>query len=93
MAIVTLSQVKAHLRITQNAEDDILGIYIDAAEQWICNYIDEPDITDDDPAFIQAAFLLVGDFYQNREASIGTDIKENLAVVSLLHPFRKKLGI
>lgn len=92
MSLVTLTEVKNHLRIDQSAEDALLSSYIEAAEDWISCYLNEPSVPQ--TAAIKAACLLVvGDLYENREGAGEKEIKENPAVARLLHFYRKDLGI
>lgn len=103
--LVSLSLVKEHLKIDQNSEDSVLAVYIAAAEQDICNYINQPipGISDspatEAPAAIKAAALLiVGDLYENREGAVLTktgtgSFLENPAVIRLIQPYRIEIGI
>lgn len=99
--IVTLQSIKDHLRVTDTAEDALITIYANAAEEWIENFIDgdipgtEEDSEDEIPYSIQAALLLiVGDLYENREAQItGDTINPNQTVKNLLYPYRGNLGV
>jgi uncharacterized phage protein (predicted DNA packaging) len=99
MSIVTLTEIKNHLRIDQSAEDDLLNLYLSAATDWIEKYINQPVIGLADspistPAAIKAACLLIiGDMYENREGAGEKEIKENPAVQRLLHFYRIGIGI
>ena len=118
-----LVTVKQHLRVTSALEDTLIELYMDAAEDWIKNYVDGPvPLVPPEPAdwdenaldqngfpvgpyptdligtvykSVQAAhLLLVADLYEVREAKIvGDTLTDNPAVVRLLFPFRKKLGV
>lgn len=96
---VTITEVKAHLRITSNVEDALLQLYMDAANDRIENYINRPipDNTDSPPtapaAIKAAALLIISDMYENREGAGEKEIKENPALKSLLYPYRVELGI
>lgn len=92
MSIVTLSEAKMHLRVDQTTEDALIELYIEAAEDYIQNYLNKPSVPQ--VAGIKAAALLIiGGLYENRESVGEREIKENPAVVSLLHPYREDLGI
>lgn len=97
--ILTLTEIKSHLRIDQNAEDALLQIYLDAAEDYIEKFLNQPIIGKADspistPSAIKAAALLIiGDMYENREGAGEKEIKENPAVSRLLHPYRIGIGI
>jgi uncharacterized phage protein (predicted DNA packaging) len=98
--VVTLAEVKLHLRITQNNEDSLLQLYIEAAEDYIRNFLntgilgfsDSPQTAT--PSAIKAAALLtIADLYENREGAAEKEIKENPAVMRLLYPYRENIGI
>lgn len=92
--IVTLEQAKHQCRIEHDEEDDMLILYILAAQEHGQNYIDRKIYTDsnfDDekgievtPIIQQAILLAVGFFYENRV------ITANLpkAFYELLQPYR-----
>lgn len=99
MAIVSLSEVKSHLKVDQSDEDTLIQVYIDASVDWIRNFLDtdipgELDSPVSTPASIKAAaFLIVGNLYENREGAGKDEIKDNPAVKSLLFPYRKQMGV
>ncbi len=100
MALVDLDLVKRHLRIFHDDEDAEVGIYRDAAETIVVEYLDrevvaagETPATEDGivvtPAIVAAILLLVGDMYEVREP----DQKQEgamlpRAVRALLAPYR-----
>lgn len=78
MAIVDLETVKKHLRVFHSDEDAEIGLYRDAAESIIAEYLDRevvaagetPTTTDGivvTPAIVSAILLLTGDLYEVRE--------------------------
>lgn len=97
--IVSLQETKQHLRVDQDAEDDLIALYIKAAHEYVENYLDSniPGINDSPEAIPfsikAAALLLIGGMYQNREDTIPTNLKENSAVQNLLQPFRLNIGV
>ncbi len=98
--IVTLDEAKEHLRADSTGGDDsLIELYINAAEDRIRNYLNveipgSEHSPPEYPAAIKAAALLIiGGLYENRESEGEKDIKENSALVSLLHPYREGLGI
>jgi uncharacterized phage protein (predicted DNA packaging) len=103
--IVTLDTAKAHCRVRHSADDELIEIYIAAAENRVQQFLNRdieeilaspPDDSPAEPmAAIKAAVLLyVGDMYENRESQVvGTTIVENPAAISLLWPHRKGLGV
>jgi uncharacterized phage protein (predicted DNA packaging) len=90
VTFVSLDTVKAHLRISDDAEDALLTAYIAAAEDYIRTFTDS-DWTDADsvPAGVTSAcLLLVGDLYENRLAQSPTALHTNQTVDFLLWPHR-----
>lgn len=97
MAVVTLDEAKAHLRIDHDAEDELIGTYLAAATQSAADFIHRPiPWTDGEgapvevPAPVKAAILLIlGDLYEHREGRfVGTTPVDNPAVQMLLWPYR-----
>lgn len=64
MTAISLELAKAHMRVDDPAEDALISLYIDAAEQWAGNYIGKP-VTDLDPipADLKLALLRLVAFY------------------------------
>lgn len=99
MAIVTLTEAKLHLKVEQTSEDALIDLYIAAAQEQIekflnCSIPNMNLTTPNPPASIKAAALLyIGELYENREGSTEIELKENPAVMRLLYPYRKNLGI
>ncbi|MDX0605411.1 phage gp6-like head-tail connector protein [Sinorhizobium medicae] len=42
MSIVSLNHAKAHMKLDDYADDELVHLYIDAAESWLGNYIGNP---------------------------------------------------
>jgi hypothetical protein len=100
MSITTLAEAKAHLRVIDNDEDELIQSYIDAAEAHVRNYLERPlepwtDEVGTAPQNIkQAILLVVGDFYENREARfVGTIQTNNPAFEALLQFDRFNFGL
>lgn len=92
MAIVTLTEAKKHCRVSNNLEDDLIQLYMDAADDWISNYLN----TDNFPttfAIKAAALLIIWDLYDNRGTTGEKEFKPNPAVDRLLFPYRENMGI
>lgn len=102
MPLVDLATAKSHLRIFHTDDDATIGLYVDAAESIVAEYLDrivvpsgealpdDPYAMHSTPAIAAAILLLVGDFYENREAdpdATGDAVLPN-AVRSLLAPWR-----
>ncbi|MGP4670256.1 head-tail connector protein [Agrobacterium pusense] len=64
MSAVSLDLAKAHMKIDGSAEDELISLYLDAAETWCGNYIGQP-IADLDPvpADVKIAILKLVAFY------------------------------
>jgi hypothetical protein len=93
MALVTLTEAKAHCRIVNTLEDDLVTLYIAAAEDWIKNFLNQQDIPQE-YAVKAAALLIIAGLYDNRSDKItGTIVSPNPAVDSLLFPYRVNMGI
>lgn len=70
MSIVTLSLAKAHMNIDGTADDELIELYIDAADAYLSNYIGKP-LADFDPIpgdLKLAVLKLVAFHYEQREA-------------------------
>lgn len=92
MPIITLSDAKSHLRVDQTNEDGLIGLFINAAEEYISNFLNMPNVPAT-PSIRAACLLIVADLYENREGASEKDIKENPAVKRLLQPYREDMGI
>lgn len=76
MAIVTLSDMKAHLGIVDNADDALISAKIDAAQAWleqmlgydIATEFASPLVVPFD--LVEAVKQVAAHFYENREASV-----------------------
>lgn len=92
MSIVSLSLAKAHMNIDGTADDDLITLYIGAAEQWLGNYIGRP-LADLDPLpddLKLAVLKLVAFYYEQREA-VGFGVTMQIApygVTSIADAYR-----
>lgn len=104
MAVLTLSEIKEHLRIeaSETAEDALLNQINEAAQDYAEQYIGRSiPWTDDEgaevapPASVVAAIkLIIADLYENREQRvIGSSVEENPAAHNMLHFYRVGMGI
>ena len=92
MSIVTITEVKEHLRYDTDDNDSNLNIYIKAAENAVLTYVTDtfenglyPDV------FKQAVLLMIGMFDTDREPSKDSVINDNYLpapVRALLYPYR-----
>ena len=100
MNILTLEETKQHLRVTNNAEDSIIALYIAGAQEYITNFLNQeiPGLGDS-PVFVPssircAALLVVGDMYENRQGqTAGVENYKNPMVENLLWPYRTNMGV
>lgn len=72
MPIIDLDAAKSHLNVTTDADDAVITIQIAAAELWIGRWLPVPLAEMEEvPADLrQAVLMLVGHWYENREATI-----------------------
>lgn len=85
MSTITLSLAKAHMNIDGTADDELITLYIDAAEVQLSNYIGRP-LADIDPLpgdLKLAVLKLVAFHYEQREA-VGFGVTMQLAPYSVL---------
>lgn len=91
MDVITLDEAKAHLRVDFDDDDTVIGRMVDAANQHISGLVypdaeDEPEIPPAD--IVQAALLIVGHWYMNRENAVEgslVDIPLNAAEILANH--------
>lgn len=92
MALVTLAEAKKQCRVTHDLEDDLITLYMGAAEDWIKNYLNQEQIPQQS-AVKAAALLIIEDLFKNRAATSEVQLYKNPAVDSLLFPYRVEMGI
>jgi len=102
MAVLTLDEIKAHLRLDGDEENAQLTLLSEAAEDYAAQYLGRSLPWLDDlgapvavPASVRAALLMIiGDLYENREgALVGVSRVDNPTVDRLLHFYRTGLGV
>ena len=97
MSIVTIDQVREHLRYDTEDNDPMLEMYIKAAENAVLNYVTdtfENNVYPDD--IKHAVLLMVGMFDREREPSKESSIIDNYlppAVRALLYQYRTPTAI
>ncbi|RVG96005.1 head-tail connector protein [Sinorhizobium meliloti] len=94
MSAVTLELAKAHMKVDGTAEDELISLYIEAAEQWAGNYIGKP-IADlvPVPADVKLAILRLVSFYFECRNIANFGLSMQLApqnVASILDSYREK---
>lgn len=94
---ITLDRAKSHLRVTHEIDDTYIAGLIPTSFQLIADEIDR-DLTEDicltrsgalSESLQQAALLVIGDLYQNREAQQTEQLHMNHALDRLLNKYRK----
>jgi uncharacterized phage protein (predicted DNA packaging) len=94
MSTITLSLAKAHMNIDGTADDELITLYIDAAEAFLSNYIGKA-LTDIDPVpgdLKLAVLKLVAFHYEQREA-VGFGVTMQVApfsVTSIADVYRER---
>jgi len=99
MDIVTLAQVKSHLRVDNDLEDDDLALKLLAAQSAVLTYLKSSSVDtlmDGSPSEFQfaisaATLLMVGYLYRNRDGDEDQAFDGNYLpgpVKSLLLPYR-----
>ncbi|MEH2542817.1 head-tail connector protein [Bradyrhizobium sp. AZCC 1699] len=70
MALLTLTDAKAHLNVTTEADNDLITAKLAAASDWVAAYTGA-QITEATPARVNEAILmLTGHLFANREATL-----------------------
>lgn len=103
MNFPTVAQVKAHIRVEiDDEEDDLIQEYIESAILMISRYInqkiyenevppEESNGTIFDVTMRQALYLIVGEWYRYRENTATSDMHPlSNGVKQLLEPIRKR---
>lgn len=91
--MVTLTQVKNHLRIDGDEEDEYLVHLIDAARVSIEKDLRRTFEGEVPPPVQHAALLLIGHYYENREEASAMSLHTiPRASRSLLSPYRRLVG-
>ena len=103
MNFPTVAQVKAHIRVEiEDEEDDLIQEYIDDAISYIESYINQRVYEDEVPpeesngtifnsSMRQAVYLIVGQWYRYSEDTATSDMHPlSVGVKQLLDPIRKR---
>lgn len=85
MPITDQATLKAHLRVTDTAEDSLISAYCDAAEALAEHYCNRSFGSPLPPAVQAAVFLMVGDMYENREEQSERPLSINKTCENLLN--------
>lgn len=90
MAVVPITLAKMHMNIDHSNDDELIQHYLDAAAEWIVDFIGTP-LPEPTPATLkQAVMLLAAHYYENREGSlIGISAGDlPFGVIALIRPHR-----
>lgn len=99
--MIKISQVKSHLRIDGDDEDEYLNLLTDAAVTAISDKMNRTLVAEDansdalpnnaliiNPAIKAACLLLIGHLYENRESvTAGTMVELPMSVQYLIAPY------
>ncbi|MHA6646371.1 head-tail connector protein, partial [Mesorhizobium sp. A623] len=94
MSTVTASLAKQHMNIDGTADDELIELYVDAADAYLSNYIGKP-LADFDPVpgdMKLAVLKLVAFYYEQREA-VGFGVSMQIApygVTSIADSYRER---
>ena len=98
MPIVTLDEVKAHIKVENDAEDALIKAYIAAGEGFVRCYCGQ-DFENEAPPVVKVACLMViGGMYENRQHALMTEgrtaqFRVNHLVYDYLEQHRVNRGI
>lgn len=90
MPSITVENLKAHLNLTEDADDDLLADKIKAADAWVAAFTGAA-LTDASPEPLKEAVRrIAADLYENREVSLVGVTAQALpfGVVDLITPYR-----
>lgn len=94
MTVVNLDLAKQHMKVDGTAEDELIALYIEAAETWAGNYIGKPLVEFDPvPADVRHAVLkLVAYYYEVRSfATYGLSVDmAPQGVTAILDSYRER---
>lgn len=94
MSIVTLPLAKAHMNVVSNDDDELISLYLGAAETWLGNYIGRP-LSEFDPLpdDLKLAVLKQAAFYYEQREAVAFGVAMQIApfgVLSIANSYREK---
>jgi len=93
MSIVTLALTKNHMNVDTDADDELIQLYIDAAEEWFEDFTGRKlDTLDPVPARLRRGVMELAAFYyeQREAASFGVTIQlAPFGVMSVAERYRE----
>lgn len=94
MSIVTLALAKAHMNIDGTTDDELIQLYLDAAEAWLSAYIGKDLATIDPfPADLKLAVLKLAAFHYEAREAVAFGIAMQVApysVTSIADSYRER---
>lgn len=94
MTIVSLSLAKAHMNIVGNDDDELIELYLGAAEEWLSNYIGKPLAEIDPvPADLKLAVLKQAAFHYEQREAVAFGATMHIApygVISIADSYRER---
>jgi uncharacterized phage protein (predicted DNA packaging) len=85
---VTLERAKQHLEVDFEDKDDLITLYLAAAEAWALKYCNRSEVPSGaEEQFDIAILLMVADLFNNREINVG-DYTPSPNVKWMIDPFR-----
>ncbi|GKX34649.1 MAG: hypothetical protein MnENMB40S_22670 [Rhizobiaceae bacterium MnEN-MB40S] len=100
MALVSTDLAKAHLNIIGNHDDELIELYINAAENWLSDYIGPVTTSEDEPVpsvlligsddIKLAVLMLTAHYYENRESASHVALQmAPFGVLSIANKYRE----
>jgi len=94
MSLVSIPLAKAHMNIVGTEDDELIQLYIDAAEAWLSNYSGKTlSEIDPFPADLKLAILKLAAFYYEQREAVGFGASMQIApygVRSIADSYREK---
>lgn len=78
MAELTASEIKIYCRIDEDVDDELMGLYLPAAENYLDAAIDNKQVLRYDvPQYRLLVLMLINHWYNNRDSvAVGTTVAE-----------------
>ena len=78
MAELTVSEIKTYCRIDEDVDDELMGLYLPAAENYLDAAIDNKQVLRYDvPQYRLLVLMLINHWYNNRDSvAVGTAVAE-----------------
>ena len=78
MAELTASEIKTYCRIDEDVDDELMGLYLPAAENYLDAAIDNKQVLGYDvPQYRLLVLMLINHWYNNRDSvAVGTTVTE-----------------